>query len=145
MPVARYFLWVGSVLLALLFIADACLPKLPAGRATDTPRPVIRISSERKWPERVVFDTNAPMPRVVTAASSVQVNPVQQTAAVIPDRAREGLARLPIPDGARMQANRPKKQEARRPQRIARRHIARPPLRIARQSEYAWFGGRMWW
>jgi hypothetical protein len=29
MPLARYFVWVGSVLLALLFIADAYLPKLP--------------------------------------------------------------------------------------------------------------------
>ena len=89
MPLVRYFLWVGSMLLALLFIADACLPNLPAGKTTtDRPSPAIRIHSERKWPERIVFDTSAPMPRVATDASSVQGNPVQQTAAVIPDRAR---------------------------------------------------------
>lgn len=73
MPVARYFLWVGGVLLALLFIANACLPKLPEGRATDTPRPVIRIYSERKWPERIVFDTSTPMLHMAAAASPVQV------------------------------------------------------------------------
>ena len=87
MPLARYFLWVESVLLALLFIADACLPNLPAGKpTTDRPPPAIRIHSERKWPERIVFDTSAPMPRVATDASSVQGDPVRQTA-VIPDRA----------------------------------------------------------
>jgi hypothetical protein len=31
MPLARYFLYVGGVLLALLFVADMCLPKLPVG------------------------------------------------------------------------------------------------------------------
>jgi hypothetical protein len=76
------------VLLALLFIADACLPKLPAAKATtDAPPPAIRIHSERKWPERIVFDTSAPMPRMATAASSVEVNPVHQRATIIPDRA----------------------------------------------------------
>jgi hypothetical protein len=43
MPLARYFLYVGSVLLALLFIADACLPKPPAVNHSDEFRPVIRI------------------------------------------------------------------------------------------------------
>jgi hypothetical protein len=29
MPLARYFLFIGGALLALLFFADALLPKLP--------------------------------------------------------------------------------------------------------------------
>jgi hypothetical protein len=33
MPLARYFFYVGGVLLALLFIADAYLPKLPVALA----------------------------------------------------------------------------------------------------------------
>jgi hypothetical protein len=146
MPLVRYFLWVGSVLLALLFIADASLPNLPAGKTTtDRPSPAIRIHSERKWPERIVFDTSAPMPRVATDA--VQGNPVQQTAAVIPDRAREALARLQISDVVQITAGSPKKQEARaqRQQEIAKRRVARPVLRVARTPQYAWFGGRMWW
>ena len=145
MPVARYFLWVGSVLLALLFIADACLPKLPAGRAADTQKVVVRIHSDKKWPERIVFDTSAPMPHVAVAASSVKVDPVQPIASVIPDRAREALAQLPIPDNPRMQGKKSDKQAAQRQQKIARRHLARPPVRIARRSDDAWFGGPMWW
>ena len=148
MPLVRYFLWVGSVLLALLFIADACLPNLPAAKTTtDWPSPTIRIHSQRKWPERIVFNTSAPMPHVATDASSVQGNPVQQTAAVIPDRAREALARLQISDVVQITAGSPKKQEARaqRQQEIAKRRVARPVLRVARQPQYAWFGGRMWW
>ncbi len=152
MPVARYFLWVGTVLFALLYIADACLPKLPVGRATDPHKPVIRIYSDRKWPERIVFDTSAAMPRMATTAIAAPVKAVQQ-AAVVPDRAREALAQLQAPAGAQTQAERPKKQGARRQQKIARRHIAPlptrivtwPPIRIARQSQYAWFGERMWW
>ena len=66
MPVVRYFLFVGGALMALLFIADACLPKLPAAEpsavagdaASDLS--VIRIHSDRKWPERVEFDTSQP-------------------------------------------------------------------------------------
>lgn len=48
MPVARYFLFVGGVLLALLFLSDAYAPKLPVVSATETSvdrvdRSVIRI------------------------------------------------------------------------------------------------------
>jgi hypothetical protein len=85
--------------------------------------------------------------RSITDASSVQGNPVQQTAAVIPDRAREAQARLQISDVVQITAGSPKKQEARaqRQQKIAKRRVARPVLRVARQPQYAWFGGRMWW
>jgi hypothetical protein len=43
MPLARYFLFVGGVLLALLFVADALLPKLPAAETANANLPVIRI------------------------------------------------------------------------------------------------------
>ena len=62
MPLARYFLCVGGVLLALLFMVSAELPKVPATQATNTVAelPMIRIHTDRKWPERVVFDTSIP-------------------------------------------------------------------------------------
>lgn len=60
MPLVRYFLWVGGVLLALISIADAYFPKLPAAETAGTDLPVIRIQSDRKWPDRVVYDTNLP-------------------------------------------------------------------------------------
>jgi hypothetical protein len=64
MPLLQYFGWVGSVLLAALFAACCWLP----GNVADAPRPRtplsesihIRIRSDHKWPERVVFDTTRP-------------------------------------------------------------------------------------
>src|SRR6201991_1026293 len=71
MPLARYFLYVGGVLLALLFVASACLPKPPAiAEGTEYPPP-IRIHSDRKWPERIVFDTGAPRIEMAQAAGAV--------------------------------------------------------------------------
>ena len=63
MPLARYFLFVGGLLLALLFVADACLPKMPVAEAVNAgfDPATIRIHSDRKWPERVVFDTSHPV------------------------------------------------------------------------------------
>src|SRR6267142_3550098 len=62
MPVVRYFMYVGGALLALLFISGVFLPKSPVVDRTDSAAelPAIRIHSDRKWPERVVFDTSIP-------------------------------------------------------------------------------------
>jgi hypothetical protein len=62
MPLARYFLSVGVVLLALLFAADAYLPKLAVAARANADLPVIRIHihSDQKWPARVVYDTSLP-------------------------------------------------------------------------------------
>jgi hypothetical protein len=61
MPLFLYFGWVGSFLLAALFAVGWW----PPGNVPDAPRPKaplsesihIRILSDHKWPERVVFDT----------------------------------------------------------------------------------------
>ena len=63
MPLLQYFGWAGSLLLAVLVAADWCLPA-PAARQPETPldRKInIRIHTDHKWPERVVFDTTATM------------------------------------------------------------------------------------
>lgn len=60
MPLGRYFTFVGSLLLALLFLADWYFPK-PVEQVRRETRPSgIRISSVAKWPERVVYDTSRP-------------------------------------------------------------------------------------
>jgi hypothetical protein len=62
-PIARYFIFVGGTLAALLFIPGWCLPKPPAMVADQAPtidRAIIRIKSARKWPEKVVLDTSHP-------------------------------------------------------------------------------------
>jgi hypothetical protein len=61
MPLMRYFGFVGSALLLLLFGLDWYLPQSvvePVRAVTD--QPVIRISSIEKLPERVVIDTSLP-------------------------------------------------------------------------------------
>jgi hypothetical protein len=61
MPLLRYFGFVGSALLLLLFALDWYLPQPvvePVHAVAETP--VIRISSIEKLPERVVIDTNLP-------------------------------------------------------------------------------------
>jgi hypothetical protein len=59
MPLFQYFAWVGSFLLATLLAANWCLPAtmaLQAGVPLDQ-KIKIRIHTDHKWPERVVFDT----------------------------------------------------------------------------------------
>src|SRR4051812_29117252 len=61
LPVAGYFGVCGSTLAVLLLIAGWSLPELP-DRFPDRPAIIdsasIRIESARKWPEKVVLDTN---------------------------------------------------------------------------------------
>ena len=61
MPLARYFTFVGSLLLALLFLADWYFPKLVAAPArAGVDKTIIRLHSAHKWPEAIVFDTTLP-------------------------------------------------------------------------------------
>ena len=86
MPLMRYFLFVGGVLLALLVIVNACLPGLPVAErsAATVDRSVIRIHSDRKWPERVVFDTTQPAITPTPAPSVAEASLPQKTAEAQP-------------------------------------------------------------
>lgn len=60
MPLRQYFIWVGSILLAALFVTDWCFPasvREPVSELAPNERVNLRIRSDHKWPERVVFDT----------------------------------------------------------------------------------------
>jgi len=60
MPIRQYFLWVGSILLVALFLADWLLPVPIAHPHSEIPpneRVNLRIRSDQQWPERIVFDT----------------------------------------------------------------------------------------
>jgi hypothetical protein len=62
MPLFQYFGCVGSFLLAVLFVANWCV-SAPIGPAPGLGVPrdqktTIRIHTDHKWPERVVFDTS---------------------------------------------------------------------------------------
>jgi hypothetical protein len=64
MPLLQYFGWVGSFLLATLFTASwwfsGNVVDAPPSRAPLSESIHIRIHSDHKWPERVVFDTTRP-------------------------------------------------------------------------------------
>jgi len=72
MPLLRYFLFTGSVLLALLSVADRYLPPSSETVAPiDVDRSIIRIRSAQHLPEKIVFNTAHP-PVVVAAAPLVK-------------------------------------------------------------------------
>ena len=83
MPIARYFIFVGGTLAALLLIAGWCLPTPPAMFANQLAidRSIIRIKSARKWPEKVVLDTNQP----TLSSSSIEVVQDQEPVEHLPD------------------------------------------------------------
>jgi hypothetical protein len=146
MPLRGYFLWVGGVLLALLLVADAWLPKLPARATARTQPPLIRIHSDQKWPERVVYDTSAPMVRLAAAASAVDSgNSAQPEIANIAPNVREAFAELRATETRPLPAD-AKKPEAglQRQHRMARKHAARPVRLAARRMPFGWFGPTIW-
>ena len=87
MPLGRYFGFAGSLLLALLFLADWYIPKPSAASdRADVDRSIIRIHTMHRWPEAIVFDTSLP---TITPPPMVIANvPVLRTP-------RNALALLP--------------------------------------------------
>ena len=120
MPLVRYFLFTGSMLLGLMFLADWYLPKPAEAVTTDIDRSVIRIHTSQRWPAAVPIDTSAPMPQAAPPA------PVLASATPVPASIREARAYMP--------AVSPKSFDPPKPSDKARRHIkqtARAPAREA--------------
>jgi hypothetical protein len=139
MLVVRYFLYVGGVLLALLFVSDAYFPKSPVVQTADSDLPVIRIHSDRKLPDRVVFDTSRP---TVVAPQTLAVAAAQPPATA-PEfsakaRVRETFAQFVPPE--------PKKPDPKpqRKRKIAQRRAAPPMMLVAQQPQFGLFGGGPW-
>jgi hypothetical protein len=86
-PIARYFIFVGATLAALLLIADGCLPTPPAMFAKQLviDKSIIRIKSAHKWPEKIVLDTSQPTITPVAVAEP----PATQSVRLPPDEARD--------------------------------------------------------
>jgi hypothetical protein len=87
LPVARYFIFVGGTLAALLFIPGWLLPKPPAMFADQSvalDRAVIRIKSAHQWPEKVILNTAQ-----LTIAPPVVMDPptIQSSIPPPPDKA----------------------------------------------------------
>jgi hypothetical protein len=164
MPLLRYFLVVGGSLLALLFVVNAAYPvaPLPGTLTSASDLPPIRIHSERKLPERIVFDTSvslaaqAPVAPVVVAQTRPLMAPaplVQAQAPAAPAfaamsakaRVREAFAQLPqedesfepkMSDMATVVVPEPKLYPARQPVKhkvAAKPRTAHPMMIVAQQ------------
>jgi hypothetical protein len=71
MPLVRYVLFTGGILLGLLFWTDWYFPKAAVAAATgDVDRSIIRIHSSHRWPSAVRFDTSTPMPHPAAVAAA---------------------------------------------------------------------------
>jgi hypothetical protein len=142
MPLARYFFFVGGVLLALLLISNAVLPKLPMAEGTDlgTNKSFLRINSDRKWPERVIFDTSTPpIAAVQTAAVEEAVtSPATGTVADISVKARDAFAQL---EPSEQNKPAPKLHQKRR---IAKKHPGPPTVLVAQQPRFGFFVSNIW-
>jgi hypothetical protein len=154
MPVARYFLFVGGVLLALLLAIDALVPHeavvaSQAGPSID--KTVVRIRSDQKPPERVVYDTSLPtiVPPTVTAeAAGPAAAPSKVASAagdiVAPANVRDTFAQIAP---AQVKKSEPPVQHKRK---IAKSRPAmpmqagQPQMRVAQQSHFGFFGGSNW-
>ena len=138
MPIMRYFLFVGGVLLALLFVSDAYLPKAAVANSTGpgVDKSTVRITSIQKWPERIVFDTSLPtIVPALTVVAAVPVRPVVADAAARP----AAVASIPVTarvSGAYAQLTLSDPRPESKPQRkrkVAKRHVHPQPIMIAQQ------------
>ena len=143
MPLARYFVIVGGALMALLFVFDFFSPKASADSGIHSAGPVdkttMRIRSEQKLPEPIVFDTTQP----TIAAKAAQTETAQPAQAALPGpepmpeitpkaRVRETFAQFaPVEKKADTTVHK-KKKTARAPGR---------PMYVAR---YSYFGTSTW-
>jgi hypothetical protein len=131
-PLSRYFIFAGSVLIALLFIVDWVWP-------SSTPAPVqqassqnptndisLRIQSEQKWPEKVVFDTS--MPTIIPP-------PPVAIAATAPARPAISASAAPLEAHAEMK---PDVQPVPPPKRQAKVHHRNPPAAAPPAWSWNW-------
>lgn len=112
MPLVRYFLFTGVMLLSLLFVAERYLPKPADKVAADVDRSIIRIHSDHQWPAAVRLDTSVPIPRIALMMVA--------NAAPLPAPVREANASVPAMSPRRSSRLLDK------PQRRARRRVLRP-------------------
>jgi hypothetical protein len=146
MPLVRYFFYVGGVLLALLFISDWVLPTLPVADVTDAgaDKPVIRINSDRKWPERVVFDTSIPTITPAQTGKTEDAAPPAPPATTVADasaaRVREAFAQFDPSDQKKLAPKPPPKRK------IAKKRVAPRTVLVAQQPRFGFgfFTNTIW-
>ena len=139
MPLTAYFRNVGAVLLALLLIADFYLPKSSVVEKEAIYRPVIRIYTERKGIEPVVFDTTQNMFAAVTP-EPWDTNP---PAVLTNDVAASGIRDAFVLHSHRAASVEKGRQPTRKyAARGTRRHAKSQMVLASRQGQFGWVGFR---
>ena len=116
MPLGRYFVFAGILLLVMLFIADWYLPSASSQtffREAQVDRSIIGIKSAYKWPEPVIIDTNLPtiVPSLPVLTKAPIINQPQDTFAQL---------KSPLPKASEYSVRAKRKVAAQiRPARIA--------------------------
>jgi hypothetical protein len=144
MPVLRYFLFVGAALLALIFVVGKAFPTSPADEVasaalTASDAPMIRIHSDRKWPERVEFDTNAPtVAQVPTEIAGIGAAAPSQVASAQPNvTVRDAFAQFSPPE-----VKKPDQKPALK-RKVAKRRVS-PPMQVAQRPQFGLFANNIW-
>ncbi|WP_128926441.1 hypothetical protein [Bradyrhizobium guangxiense] len=139
MPIIRYFVFVGGLLLALLFAADRYLPA-PVERTgpSDPDRTIIRIKSARSLPDKIVFDTS----QRYEAPMIAQADPIPEEP---PREAREAMAAVPAAPSGEARKEAPARAAAvlTHPKRSAKLQKRTPDRRLAFERSDP-FAGRWW-
>lgn len=139
MPLARYFVFVGGALMALLFAFDALSPKAVADSGVQSAAAIdkstLRIRSEQKWPDRIVFDTTQP-----TSAPKPVETPVAmaaQAASSGPELAPELSPKARVRETfAQFVPAEPKKPEIGAKKKKVTKATSAQPLRVARSGMF---------
>jgi hypothetical protein len=151
MPVARYFLFVGGALLALLLAVDALVPQeavVASQAAPSVNKTVARIRSDQKLPERVVYDTSIPTivpPPSMTAQVVAPPSVPALADAAAKARVRETFAQLVPAEAKKPEPQVQRKRKIARSRPVPPMQIAQPSqVRVAQQSHFGFFGGPSW-
>ena len=150
MPVARYFLFVGGVLLALLLAIDALVPQqaiVASQAAPSVNKTVVRIRSDQKLPERVVYDTSLPtiVPPTVTAQAVAPPRAsVASADATAQARVRETFAQYVPAEAKKPEPQVQRKRKIAKSRPAPTMQFGQPQMRVAQQSHFGFFGGPRW-
>jgi hypothetical protein len=115
------------------------LAGVTAVAAAAAENPTLRIRSDRKWPERVVYDTSLPTivpPKVEIAATAVEPSPAAEMSAKA--RVRESFAQFKPSDDPKPEAKPLPKRK------VAKVRVNPPMVRVAQQPQFGFFGSNIW-
>jgi len=141
MPLARYFVFVGGALMALLFAFDFFSPKASADSgiqsAGTVDKSTLRIRSEQKWPERIVLDTTQ---QTIVPKAAPATPATVQAALPGPDPMAEMTAKARVRETfAQFVPVEPKKDTVAKKRKTAK--VPGQPVRVARSN---FFGPSAW-